>query len=91
MKMDRVLLPVDKGLPIPTNKTGGMGGKRKYPFEEMDYGDSFFAPVPYRTIHSAIWSRHNRPNNPKRYTARKTTENGIKGVRVWRIGDRTTA
>ncbi len=84
------MLKVDKGLPIPSNIIPGKGGKKKYPFEEMEYGDSFFTNTPYRTIHSAVSSRHSRKDNPKRYTVRKTTENGVVGFRVWRIGDKET-
>lgn len=35
---------IEKGIEIPECKHGG-GKNRKYPFDEMDVGDSFFVPV----------------------------------------------
>jgi hypothetical protein len=37
------LPPIEKGVPIPPPSTGGR--KRKYPFDEMEVGDSFTLPL----------------------------------------------
>ena len=66
---------ITKGLPAPHR------GRPKYPFRDMELGDSFFAPG------ATVISLHGcaRRHRPKRFTCRTLVENGIPGVRVWRI------
>jgi hypothetical protein len=69
---------IDKGVPIPSRKMGGNGGGRPpfYPCQSMDVGDSFF--LPNKKVFSYV--SHNR-----KFETRKIEENGIKGLRVWRV------
>jgi hypothetical protein len=68
-------ISITKGMPAPR------GRRSKYPFRDMDIGDSFFAPG------SSVIGIHGcaRRHRPMRFTCRSIVENGIPGVRVWRI------
>ena len=69
-------IKVEKGIPIPPTSNRG-----KYPWLQMEVGDSFFAPG-RKT--SQIGSCYNRIVG-KTFRSRTRIENGVKGVRVWRI------
>ena len=66
---------VEKGIEIPG------GGKKKYPWDEMEVGDSFFIPglgeVPRNIASSAPTHRKKRG---EKYTTRKVEG----GYRIWR-------
>jgi hypothetical protein len=74
------VIQIDRGVPLPPSQ---QIFKRKYPFSTMAVGDSFFVPGMVRQ----------RMAGPIRYascecrkfTTRRTVENGIPGLRVWRI------
>ncbi|PZF76195.1 hypothetical protein DK847_13395 [Aestuariivirga litoralis] len=68
-------IAITKGLPTPHR------GRAKYPFRDMELGDSFFAPG------ASVIGLHGcaRRHRPKRFTCRTLVENGVAGVRVWRI------
>lgn len=76
------MFKIESGIPVP--KPVNTGGSSKYPFSEMEVGDSFFAP--WKGYH-IIWALARRA--PQKYgiklTTRAVTENGVQGVRVWRI------
>lgn len=71
---------IEKQIPIPEGS--GMGAVRKYPFREMEIGDSFdtgsVAPSKVRCAASAYGSRHNT-----KYTVRIDAASG--GYRCWRV------
>lgn len=54
-------------------------GKPKYPFRQLEVGQSFWAPI--RQLNVTAW--HHATGY--RFTARKETVDGITGTRVWRI------
>ena len=66
---------ITKGLPAPR------GRRAKYPFRDMEIGDSFFAPG------SSVIGIHGcaRRHRPMRFTCRSVVEDGVSGIRVWRI------
>ncbi len=72
---------VDKGIPIPEPT-----GKRvaKYPaMSRLEPGDSTFFPgATIESVCQAAYGRRIRHGH--RYTARKVTEKGVQGIRVWR-------
>ena len=68
--------PVDKGVPMPCRPTG-----KKYPFEEMEVGDSFFVRGETARINPAYWGKK---LNVK-FATRFVVENNVRGTRVWRI------
>ena len=69
---------IEKGIPMPPVVKNGIAEK-KYPWLQMEVGDSFLIPdKPSRAVGSLIAS-HNR--NGKRFACR-TVEGG---TRVWRM------
>lgn len=69
------VIEITKDVPTPR------GRRSKYPFRGMEIGDSFFAPG------SSVIGIHGcaRRHRPMRFTCRSVVENGIGGIRVWRI------
>lgn len=70
-------IKIDKNFPPPFS-----GKARKYPFRDMEIGDSFFAEIPVSRLSQAA---HNNRQEGRKYTSRTVTENGVKGTRIWRI------
>lgn len=74
------IIPIDRGIPLPPDRPVFA---RKYPFPDMRVGDSFFVPgmnrqqmagpIRYATCEC------------RKFTTRRVVENGIPGLRVWRI------
>ena len=70
-------IKIDRNMPIPAQ---ARRSSLKYPFADLDIGESFF--VPGRT--GAQLSGFISWNRPKKFATRTVIENGVKGVRVWR-------
>jgi len=64
---------IDDDIPIPN----------KYPFSTMGVGQSFFAPN--KKPRNPISSYGNKHFHPKKFTQRTMTENGVTGLRIWRV------
>lgn len=74
------MFQIDKNVPAPLS-----GRNRLYPWGELEPGDSFFVPGrTTRNIGGAIGQARNRYPDWE-IVARTVTENGVKGVRVWRV------
>ena len=75
-------IKIETGIPIPKQK-----GTSKYPFQSMKIGDSFFVPnIHVSALSGSMINARNSMNAPKaKWITRTVTENGVKGVRVWRI------
>lgn len=69
---------ITKDVPIPTTAHSGRQAT-KYPFPDMEIGDSFFANIPSQKLSSAAI------NYGKRYGMRFTVRKEGDGSRVWRI------
>ena len=70
---------LDKNVPLPSKRAQA----QVYPFDKMEIGDSFFVDLETgRTVRNraSLMTR-----SDFRLTCRTVTENGIRGVRVWRI------
>lgn len=65
---------IDKGIPMPPAPRA-----RKYPWSEMEIGDSFLMGGAPRQVANAV-SKAGR-NYGRKFSYRKTRE----GVRVWRV------
>lgn len=73
------MFDVEMSVPMPKPKN-------TYPFSSMKAGDSFFVPDGgVNAICSAAkqWGRRNATNTM--FRCRTRTENGVKGVRCWRV------
>lgn len=82
-KKKRVFFKLEKAIPIPKRQTHF---PRRYPWAEMEVGDSFFVNkkslgVDSRTLGNAGNNWAKRHELPNRYSCRKVPG----GVRVWRI------
>lgn len=74
------LVPVDHGIPVPPPHSPY---QRKYPLNLLAVGDSFFvagktrqqmaSPIRYATCAC------------RKFTSHRVIENGVRGLRVWRI------
>ena len=76
---------IEKNVPIPP-RAGGRNGS-KYPFRQLQVGDSTFVEGKPSKIASALQAAAKLM--PKvSFTSRATTEDGKDGVRVWRQADK---
>ena len=69
---------IESGIPIPKGGIGGKKGESKYPFKQMQIGDSFFILFKKKTFTSPC--AYARQTGTK-FTVRKIDD----GFRVWRI------
>lgn len=85
------MIEIDKNIDLPAASRGaGIGGI--YPWKELGVGDSFFVPAKdgVRTLQrnlSCGGRLYTRRHGGGGFATRVVTENGVKGVRVWRIAD----
>lgn len=73
-------LQIEKGIPLPTL---GRAGRSRW--AEFEVGDSaFFLDRARSSLATAScdWGRH---HGGRKFATRVVTENGVKGVRVWRV------
>ena len=84
-----MVVKIDKGVPLP-----GRTSVRecKWPWREMKPGDSLFAAGYVQTIAQRVgkerimntyWGRQLCPGTT--WATRLVTEDGVRGVRVWRV------
>lgn len=89
-------IKIDKGIPIPSARTGGRVFVQKYPFGDMEIGDSFLikknlsksnklrvkqASNIRSSLAHCLRKYNKRRENPIQITTRTLDE----GMRVWRI------
>ena len=83
------MLKIEKNIPIPSREYGRNGSpKTKYPFREMEIGDSFYVSaigkgetqaISRNILNSA--SSYNKKHKRKKFTTRIVAG----GIRCWRI------
>jgi hypothetical protein len=73
---------IEKGHPMPEFKRGA---PRKYPWAQMEVGDSFFVPGNKTQSMSAVACSRAKIHPPERYICRKEVVDGVQGVRVRRV------
>lgn len=87
-------IQIEKGIPIPPAATGTGGGPApRYPFRNMEVGDSFTVPLTGRISHHnksdiarvrvAAAAASVQKNSTLRFTTRVDREQGV--VRCWRV------
>ena len=77
-------IKIDKGVPLVGLSGRGKHGNAKYPWREMEVGDSFFVSTVSMGALSAQGQQAGLRLNRK-FKTKTFIENGVKGVRVWRI------
>lgn len=76
----------DMDVPIPHDRRRAKQGGRPEVLRNMPVGASFFFKRASIQMLSNAWSMLRRNEDlTSKFTARTVTENGVKGVRVWRI------
>ena len=75
------MFQLETGIPVPPRASFGSVRGSKYPFADMEVGESFLVPedVKLTTIRSAIGA-FNKNNKTVKFAVRNTDT----GVRVWR-------
>lgn len=75
------MIKIDTNIPVPVkSQTHAL---TKYPWKELKVNESFFIPDKTKIMMSPQIVNVKRKLNIKLY-AENTTENNIKGVRIWR-------
>lgn len=73
------MISIEKNVPIPE----GSVGQLKYPFPDMEVGDSFWAPITSEKLSNA--TGHWRDKLGHKYSVRtEKAEDGTDGARCWR-------
>jgi hypothetical protein len=72
-------IKIDKNVPIPKGRHNA-----KYPWKELEVGDSFFIPGKDAKSTSGI-KRSAKNSAGIDILTRAVTENGVNGMRVWRF------
>lgn len=70
---------IEKGIPLPEKNV-----RWKYPFDQLEVGDSFFVINKDTTQMSALCKRASKRLSARFITA-KAESDGAQGVRVWRM------
>lgn len=88
------IFTIDTNVPLPNIQRGGGGGgnrESKYPFSKLElpegaaFGGSFFVKTTPKAFASTISAQNRKYKGQRKFTIRTVTENGVQGVRVWRI------
>lgn len=78
---------IDKGIPLPTKEKRNLfGTERKYPWLEMEVGDSFEFLLGLNNAKSQVYQAHLRYKKhypERRFVAAKTLDG--QQVRIWRV------
>lgn len=74
------MIEIEKNVPLPPHANTGRGRFAKYPWQEMEIGDSFVYPGATQTARGAVWVA-NKTRAPKRFVCRKF--DGV--TRIWRV------
>jgi hypothetical protein len=80
---NRPYLPIDTGIPCPGSRTA----RAARPWQLLEIGDSFFEPLDGLTVAGRtdrmVWDA--KAYKPRRFFLSEATENGVAGVRAWRV------
>lgn len=76
---------IESGIPLH-NRTAGVRNSCKYPFREMEIGDSFFVPAEEITVRKLVQRMSTAVSRAARNTGCKfAVRSDDAGVRVWRV------
>ena len=83
-----MVIQIDKNIPVPAETE--VWGNTRYPWLEMDIGDSFFQ-APFENEDQTVCRKrmmaaraNRRRSHGENYVIAYVTENGIDGVRMWK-------
>ena len=75
-------IKIDDDIKLPPRKRG-LGRPAKYPFAQLQIGQSFFCAGEVNSF-SGLQAYHAKRTGFT-FTARSATEAGVKGTRIWRV------
>lgn len=78
-------MKIESCVKAPTDRKLMVGRSPKYPFRDMNVGDSAFLPGDAGRIMAAAARTFAYRNEGYDFTSRNVRENGVDGVRVWRV------
>ena len=78
-------MKVDSEFSTPTDRKLMVGRSPKYPFRDMAVGDSVFLAGKAGRVMSAASRTFAYRNRDYDFTSRNVCEDGVDGVRVWRV------
>lgn len=78
------MIKIDKGIEVAAKAKRGVR-PAKYPFKEMEVGDSFFVAKSAAPKEVSLRQHASKKLGVGCSAVRKITENGVEGFRVWRI------
>ena len=78
----RETIRIDSDISLPSPKGGA--GVVKYPFRQLEVGQSFFVPGKTQADLSGSIGAARRAMGRK-FATRRVTEDGVTGTRVWRL------
>lgn len=85
------MFTIEDNIAIPAKRAFGGGRASRYPVRDLEAGQSFFVPDTNGKRHAAAIlaaAKTVRKMHPeRRFVTRAVTENGVSGVRVWRVED----
>lgn len=76
-------IAIDKGIPLPKPNAPHPRGKTRYPWRQMEIGDSFFVTGTAVNLRSGFV--YSSVLAGIRITIRQCEVDGVKGARVWRV------
>lgn len=79
LEIEKGVFMIEKGVPV--EETGG-GRRMKYPFAEMEIGDSFFVPKPPSSLRQTVKDGGKRIG--RTFVCGNAIKDGVKGMRIWR-------
>ena len=74
------MIPIDENVPMPEPKVGGR--VKKYPFEDMKVGDSFWCERGAHSMNSYHYQLRQRTG--MKFKSEEEIQDGIRGSRTWR-------
>ena len=89
-------ITIQTGIPVPLRRYGvGRTPGGKYPIRNLAVGESFFVPFvsperafaapALRAVISSLARRETKRNPEKKFASRSVHEDGVAGVRLWRL------
>lgn len=84
-QVSEAVIAIDDDVAIPA--TVRSGGKAKYPWTELQPGNSFFIPGAKVETFYTLCSTASKKHGCKFIARKWDGEGGVKGVRVWRTKD----
>ena len=82
-------IEIEKGVEVPKTTRGG--GYRKYPFDKLEPGQSFFVADMKKGNAASLCTKYSKGEKTKRFIARSAEKDGEAGIRIFCVARETEA